>query len=297
MKPKLSVVFVNYNSAGYLKSALESLASVCRDVAVEVIVADNGSRRLDEVKVVCGRFGARLLALGRNLGYGAAANRGARFAQGEYLAVANPDLVFQPGSIPALVRFLDDERTAGVVGPQLRYPDGTFHPSARRFPRLRYVLAGRRSVLRLAWPGYSRGREFLYLGAEQQADPVGVESVVGPFMVFRHRAFDEAGGFDERFFMFAEDIDICRRLGRSWGVFLLPGARVVHAVGGSRRRVRRFTEYHRMRSHRLFLRDNAGAFHRLLLEFLFVAYAGLFFAGSMLGVYEQEHSWTAGSGV
>ena len=295
MKPKLSIVFVNYNSADSLRHALESLSRTQGKVLTEAIVVDNGSRDRSGVVELCRQFGARALTLMHNLGYGAAANRGARLARADYIAVANPDIVFQAGSIPALVRFLDEDPSAGVAGPRLEYPDGTFHPSARRFPRLRYILAGRRSPLLRLWPGYPRAREFLYLGDEDSSAPVRVESIVGTFMVFRRRAFEEIGGFDERFFMYAEDIDICRRLSGNWGVYMLPGASVMHAVGQSRRRSRLRSEYHRLRSHRLFFQDGAGEGRRLLLEALFAAYVALFFACRLVGLHEHEYSWARGS--
>ncbi len=294
MDPKLSVVFVNYNSTDSLVRALASLEHTRGDVRVEVIVVDNGSDDQASLRMACGNAGARLVELGRNLGYGAAANRGARLARARYLAVANPDVEFLPEAVSALVRFLDEYEHAGVVGPRLEYPDGTFHPSARRLPRLRYVLAGRRSLLSRVWPGYPQARKFLYLGAEDTREPVKVEAVVGTFMVFRHQAFDEVGGFDERFFMFAEDVDICRRLGRNWGVYFLPQARVVHAVGASRRRAQRLSEFHRLRSHRLFFIDGAGYGRRILLDLLFVAYTAALFAAQTIGIQEYEHSWRQG---
>lgn len=289
--PRLSIVFVSYNSSAELAKALASLERAEPAVSFETIVVDNGSSDLGHSIEVCRQHGARIVALGRNAGYGAAANRGARQAKGVYLAVANPDLVFRPGVVESLTEFLDRNPAAGLVGPQLVYTDGTFLPSARRFPRLRYVLAGRRSLLVRIFPGFRPAAEFLYQGIERATEPVQVEAVVGTFMVFRRVAFDEVRGFDEDFFLYAEDIDICRRLRSRWKTYVLPYARMTHAVGQTRRRFRAMSEFQRLRSLRRFFRLDSAGPQRGLLDLLFTGYlAGVLFAG-LLGVWEFEYSW------
>ncbi len=295
MAPALTVVFVNYNSTRELAGALASLPEACRGLEFEVVVADNRSGDPEALKQTCRRYGARLMLLPRNLGYGAAANRGFRRAAGRYVAVANPDLVFTPGAVKSLVGFLEEHPEAGVVGPQLLYPDGTPQPSARRFPRLRYVLAGRRSPLLRLFPRYSLSREFLYQDADREELPVPVEAVIGTFMVFRRTALDVVRGFDERFFMFAEDMDICRRLHEGgWQVYLDPRVRIEHYYGGVRRRYRRFSEYQRLKALCQFLCLGRNAVSRTLLAFACACYLVAVEAGLLLGLGEYEHSWYHG---
>jgi len=291
MQPDLSIVFVNYNSTRYLESALESLRRNPPESSVELLVVDNASRDRDELARVCSAAGARLIRLRRNVGYGAAANQGFKQACGRYVAVANTDIEFTAGAVNGIVRFLDDCPDAGVVAPQLLYPDLTLHPTARRFPRLRYALAGRRSLLRRLKPENMATRRFLYGDVGPGSQPVAVESVVGTFCVFRREALEQSAGFDERFFMFAEDVDICRRIGRSWRVFLLPGAKVVHAVGQARRRSPAFSEFHRIRSHRLFVEEGASWPARLLVDLAAAAYLALLLSAGMLGLGEHEYTW------
>ena len=269
-----------------------SLKQTVSGFCYETIVVDNASGDRDVLKPVCKKFNARLVLLPRNIGYGAAANRGFRRAKGEYVAVANPDLLFLPGAVEALVLFLDENPTAGVVGPQLVYPDGTFQPSARRLPKLRYVLAGRRSPLVRLFPGYGLSREFLYADIYKENKPVMVEAIIGAFMVFRRKAFEEVGGFDEQFFMYAEDMDICRRLQRNgWRVYLEPRARVRHYYGAVRKKHQRFSEYQRLRALCMFFSLNRNSMFSAMITFAFAGYLFVLEAGALIGLSEYEYSW------
>ena len=291
-EPRLTIVFVSYNSARDLDRALASLAATTPDLPTRTLVIENGSE-LAAVRATCARFGAGLIAPGRNLGYGPAANRAAVGVLTEYLAIANPDIVFQPETLRQLVEFLDRCPTAGVVAPQLFYPDGRTQPSARRRPGFRYFFAGRRSPL-VRWFGAGRSaRDFQYLGSEHRQEPLAVDAVIGAFMLFRRRAFTAVNGFDPGYFMFMEDVDICLRLAPGWGVYLLPAARLVHAVGSARRRVRAFTEYHRLRSlRRLFRRSHVRALGPVI-DLVFAGGLALFLALGTLGIGEFEYSWKA----
>jgi N-acetylglucosaminyl-diphospho-decaprenol L-rhamnosyltransferase len=292
MPPDLTIVFVNYNSTGHLRHALDSLARAEPGARIERLVVDNHSSDRSDLIDVCRDKRARLLLLSRNVGIGAAANRGFRHARGRLLAVANTDLEFSPGVVRGLVDFMDAEPAAGVAGPQFLYADGRPQPSARRLPRLRYVLAGRRSVFARLLPRAAPRDEFLYRGIDAATKPVPVESVIGAFMVFRRDAFLQAGGFDESYFMYAEDMDICRRVGRAWRVFTLPYLRMVHLVGGARIRYHHTSEFHRVRSHRKFFLSDAGPVARVLLNLLFSFYLAALEGALFCGLGEPEYSWT-----
>ncbi|MBM3331240.1 glycosyltransferase family 2 protein [candidate division WOR-3 bacterium] len=291
MPPDLTVIFISYNSARLLERALSTLRDAEPLLRFEVLVVDNGSLDRERLFLVCRENGARLLALNRNMGIGAAANRGLRYARGRYVAVGNPDLVFTEGAVSALVRFMDMQRDAGVVSPQFVYADGCIQPSARRLPRMRYIFAGRRSPLARISSHLAPSAEFLYSGADMSASPVAVEAVIGAFMVFRREALEQAGAFDERYFMYAEDMDICRRIGRDWRVFLLPTSRIVHLVGQTRRQFVKLSEFHRLRSHRLFFRDGALGLRAIALDVLFSYYLACQQAARLVGVNEFEYSW------
>ena len=259
---------------------------------VEAIVVDNASRDLGELVVVCRRYGARLLRLSRNLGYGTAFNRGYAHARGRYAAVANPDLEFSSPALSGMVKFMDARPEVGAVSPQLYYRDGTPQPSARRFPRLRYVFAGRRSPLTRLFPRYAPARDFQYADAHRSSEPLAVEAVIGTLVIFRREALDAVAGFDEGFFMYAEDLDICRRIRRAgWDVLLLPQFRVTHLYGAVRRQAPEFGDYQRLKALRRFFGLGAGAVARVLLDVAFAAYLAVSEAGWLVGLREFEYSW------
>ncbi|HSP01888.1 MAG TPA: glycosyltransferase family 2 protein [Acidimicrobiales bacterium] len=143
-----------------------------------------------------------------------------------YVAVVNPDCVPDPGAISRLCAFLDDHPRAGIVAPQLRWPDGRRQPTGRSFPTVGATLV-RRTPLRLLFPPFDLQRRHYRLG--DQADPWPADWLLGAFWVVRRRAFDEVGGMDERYPMYVEDIDLCARL-RAAGHerWVLPEAGAVH---------------------------------------------------------------------
>jgi len=294
LPPDLTIVFINYNSTQLLDRALTSLRAAEPCLRLEALVVDNGSRDREELVVVCRRRCARLLLLKRNCGYGAAFNRGYGRAQGRYVAVANPDLVFSASAMTRLTSFLDAHPEVGAVSPQLFYADGTPQPSARRLPRLRYVLAGRRSPLVRLLPGYAPARDFQYADSHLAPAPLEVEAVIGTLVVFRRAALDQVSGFDEDFFMYAEDLDVCRRLRRAgWQVYLHPGVKVEHYYGGVRRRFQRFADYQRLKALMRYFCLEQGGPARLALKLAFAAYLALSQAGWLVGLVEFEYSWQA----
>lgn len=286
----LTIIFVNYNSTDVLNRALATLAQ-CQ-LNKEVVVVDNGSNDRERLVALCKQNHARLVLLKRNRGYGGAANQGFHYARGRYIVVANPDIEFLQMALNLLLSFLHAHPDVGVASPQLLYPDGKHQPSCRRLPKLRYLFAGRRSFLLRLFPGYPLAKEFLYLDAWNKEEPVEVEAVIGTMMVFRREAFEAVKGFDEGYFMFAEDLDICQRLRKKgWRVFLEPRAKVLHHYGSVRRRFRRFTEFQRIKGLHRFFTNNKGKLLMCLLTIGFVGYYFLLEASLLLGLGEFEYSW------
>jgi len=258
----------------------------------EVIIVDNASSDYRCLKELCSNYSCRLVALKKNIGYGGAANRGFNYSCGRYVAIANPDIRFTPRAVSDLVRFMENNTDVGVVSPQLYYPDGTPQPSCRRLPRFRYVFAGRRSPFTRFIPAYNRVKEFLYTDVWRASVPMEVEAVIGAFMLFRRESFIAVGGFDERYFLFAEDMDICRRLNaKGWKVFLEPNIRLLHYYGGVRRRWRRFTEFHRIKGLYRFFSQGRKGLIRYLFLILFAGYLFCIEAAGILGAGEFEYSW------
>ncbi|HEV2427581.1 MAG TPA: glycosyltransferase family 2 protein [Acidimicrobiales bacterium] len=223
---RVAAVVVDYHAGEALGACVDSL----RENGVsEVVVVENGATGTAQA-ALAGR-GARLVEPGVNLGYGRGANRGAAEAPpSRYLLISNPDLVVHPGAVAALCGHLDDHPDVGVAGPRIERPDGSTYPSHRVFPNV--WLAGAHALLGSWWPG--NPATVAYRSARPDG---GVDWVSGAFMLFRREAFDAVGGFDERYFMFAEEMAICWALGRAgWRVAAVEGAVVTHVEGLSRER-------------------------------------------------------------
>jgi N-acetylglucosaminyl-diphospho-decaprenol L-rhamnosyltransferase len=184
---------------------------------------------------------------GRNLGYGAAVNRGAAATRAPLLLVCNPDLEVPPEAVGALVAALDADPRRALVGPLIRTPEGDRYPSARRFPSM--VDAAGHALLGLFAPDNRFTRAYQRSELDDAAVEVrAADWVSGACFLVRRDAFEAVGGFDESYFMYAEDVDLCWRLGRAgWSVAYAPTAEVTHLQGRStdRHPYRMILEHHR----------------------------------------------------
>ena len=233
---RVAAVVVDYDSGPVLAACVTSL--VAQSVA-QVVVVDNGAPTavLTEQSApgVAPARQVRVVRTGANLGYGAGANRGVAAAPGaDVVLVMNPDVELHPGAVDALVRAIDADPAVAVVGPRVLEADGSRYPSARRFPSpgdaLAHALVGR------VWPDnrFSRRYRMADLGTDRA---VAVDWVSGACFAVRRRAWEELGGFDEAYFMYAEDMDLCWRARQAgWDVVYDPSATVTHLQGVSTRR-------------------------------------------------------------
>ncbi len=225
----VACVVVDYHAGDALAACIDSLhANGARDiVVVENGEVDSSAPALDGRDVV-------LVEPRRNLGYGRGVNRGAAATgPARYLLVSNPDVVLHEGAVAAMLSYLDAHDDVAVVGPQILRPDGTVYPSQRVFPNI--WLAGAHALLAPLWPDNPVTR--IYRSPRSDGT---VDWVSGACFLVRRDVFEEIGGFDERYFMFAEDMALCwqvRALG--YGVASTPEAVVTHVEGLSRQRASR----------------------------------------------------------
>jgi N-acetylglucosaminyl-diphospho-decaprenol L-rhamnosyltransferase len=237
-------VVVNYESGSALARCVRCLVD---DGVAEVVVVDNGSTDGSLGEVRDSSPEAAVLVPGANLGYGAAANRGVAATSAPFVLIANSDLEVGSGAVAALHRWLSDNPRCALVGPLIRDATGERYPSARRFPSL--LDAAGHALLGLFRPDnrFTRAYQQSHLGTPGRG-PETVDWVSGACFMVRRSAFEELGGFDESYFMYAEDVDLCWRLGRAgWHVDYLPTAEVTHAQGVStgRHPYRMVVEHHR----------------------------------------------------
>lgn len=235
--PELSIVIVTYRCRGLLGECLQSLAVQRDQVAMEVIVIDNASG--DETLAAAAAHPWVIAeALTENLGFGRANNRGFDRALGRAVLALNPDTVVPPGALRACLDELWSHTDVGVLTPRLVDREGRLDRRCKRgfptpwssfcyFTGLDRHLRGPRST------NYTAG----WLPEDRAGD---VESVTGAFMLMRADALAEVGGFDEQFFMYAEDLDLCLRfIEHGWRVRYWPGVDVLHVGAGSNQNGRR----------------------------------------------------------
>ncbi len=177
------------------------------------------------------------LVLSYDAGFAVASNRGMALGRGRYILVLNPDTVVVGDAVRTLVEFADSHPDAGVIAPQLRYPDGRPQRTARAFPTAAAGIFGRRSLLTRWFPSNRWSRKFLLESERLPHDhrPFQVDWVSGAAMLVPRCVLDQVGGFDEAFFLFWEDADWCHRIKNAGlAVWCVPTATVIHAEGGTR---------------------------------------------------------------
>ena len=221
----LRVVVVTYSPGNSLPAFLSSLEAAT-DRPYEVVLADNGST--DGAPQAAVGPGVRLLPTGGNVGYGRAANLGASGFHGEWLVVANPDVTWAPGSLDALIDAGLRWPHAGCLGPGILTPAGQLFPSARAFPSL--GRGAGHAVFGWIWPSNPWTRAYR---AESGVPVEGTAGwLSGSCMLLRREAFEAVAGFDPSYFMYCEDMDLCRRLWEaSWSSVYVPSAVITHQGG------------------------------------------------------------------
>jgi len=262
----LSIIIVTWNSRSLLDACLRSVVSrqssvVSRQSSVggetdrdaptaatdqnstlntqhstlntEVIVVDNASPDGTAAWLRTAWPQVRLIASATNLGFGRANNRGMTIARGAWVLLLNPDTVVQPGALAQLLAFGADHPAAGLIAPRLRYGDGSLQRNAFRFP-------GPVQVALDLFPLHARLRESplngRYPAEHRGAAPFAIDHPLGAAMLVRRAVLDQVGGFDESFFMYAEEVDWCHRIGAAgWEIWQVPAAEIVHLAGQSTR--------------------------------------------------------------
>jgi len=253
-------VVVNHNARQYLLSCVGSLYEAG---VSQVVVADNASSDGSELALLQSWPAAKWVPTGGNLGYGRGANVGAAVAEGKYLFVCNADVAVSARAVAVLEAVLEGRPEVAMVGPRIVDVNGALYPSARRFPDL--LEAFGHGFVGQFWAGNPFSRRYR-MTEWDHAGPRDVDWVSGSCFLARREAWDAVGGFDRRYFMYMEDVDLCWRLGRAgWSVAYEPAAQVVHVQGVSAdRHPYRMLLAHHVSMWRFALRTTTGA-HRWVL--------------------------------
>lgn len=268
----LTIVVINYNARDFLKHCLDSLFKNGPSGDLKVIVVDNnssdGSRQLVKEKFPQ----AELSDNEQNLGYAGAANYALRQIYTKYVLLLNSDTEIFPGSIERLLDFAETKPKAAVIGPMLVNADGTLQYSCRQFPS--FLVGTMHALLSPIFPSnpFTRSYQLETWGHKEERE---VDWVSGAALLLRTEAAREVSLFDEDYFMYVEDMDLCWRLKQAnWKIYYLPRAKILHHIGQSSR-----LESSRMvvEHHKSIYRFNSKiyqGFPRIILRYIIAA--GLF---------------------
>jgi N-acetylglucosaminyl-diphospho-decaprenol L-rhamnosyltransferase len=279
----LSAIVVSWNVCDLLRRCLHSVLEVGGwrleigtsnlqppTSNLQIIVIDNASTDGSQEMVRAEFPQVRLVANDENRGFTAANNQGLTLAQGRYLLLLNPDTEVVGDALAAMVGYMDDHPAVGVLGPQLRYPDGSLQSSRRRFPTFATALV--ESTVVQEWWHDNRILRHYYL-ADTPADAVqAVDWLVGACLLVRREAYEQVGGLDEGFFMYSEELDWCKRIkDAGWQVIYLPTATVIHHEGKSSEQVVPARHIHFQSSKVRYFRKHHGPFQAEVLRWFLLA--------------------------
>jgi GT2 family glycosyltransferase len=273
---ELSVILVNHNGKADLKACLHSLEKNAPNTGHEIIVVDNDSSDGSQEMVRSSFPGVKLITCQDNLGFSRANNLGNEKSRGEYLLFLNPDTLIYPEALEVLLRELQSDPQAGGVGPALLQDENRYQVS---FGQKRDFFS--EFVQKFILNPYFRSS----LRSNQKKRKAGW--LGGACLLLRKKAFLDVQGFDEDFFLFFEDIDLCFRLRKKgWKLFFVPEARIFHQGGGSTRALKLGSRFHYRRSQLNFYRKHNSRLSQLLLR----SYLGINFFFLVLWGYLKKSS-------
>ncbi len=205
----VSILIVHTYEKRLLRQTLKGIYRAAPQLRFEILVIDNNpAEGFGDILSV--EFPeVRHIPLERNVGFGAAMNRGIEASSGRYVLIFNPDIVVQPGSLETLMGFMDAHPDVGICGPRLHNPDGSLQHSCYRFPQV-MTPAYRRTFLGKTPQGKRALSHYLMLDDDHD-QTMDVDSLIGAALFTRRKMLEETGLFDEQFFMYYEDNDLCRR--------------------------------------------------------------------------------------
>lgn len=223
----LSIIIVNYRSKGLVKTCLKGIYQAHIQRSFEIIVVDNASH--DGCVEMVHEFypGVKTIAAKENLGLAFGNNLGIRASRGAYLLIINPDIAVFEGMVEKMIEYLEKNSHVALLGPKLINPDQTVQSSIYRFPTPVVPLYRRTPLGRLPWAKTILS-EYVLAGRDRNV-PRPVDWVLGACMLIQRQAYEVIGDMDERFFLYFEDVDWCRRFwSAGYEVHYFPGASLVH---------------------------------------------------------------------
>ena len=231
-EPNISVIIVSWNTRELLLQCLRTIEKAASDIELEITVVDNGSSD-GSAELVQTQFPMVLLIQNNgNVGFAAANNQAIRQSRSTYICLVNSDVEVFPNTFLSLLHYLQKNPRVGMVGPRILNPDGSLQASCRKYPNIWNTLCSSFALHALFPQSSFFSGGFMDFWNHDEVRSVDVLS--GCFWMVRKQAIEDVGLLDEGFFMYAEDIDWCKRFhDAGWDVVLYPGAEAIHYGGAS----------------------------------------------------------------
>lgn len=290
----IDIVIVNWNAGIQLKECIDSILTYRKDNVSKIIVVDNGSID-DSINTIEGISEVRIIRTGKNLGFGAACNIGAEVGNAPYILFLNPDTRIEANSLSIPLKFMEKEENSdvGVCGIQLIDEEGNVSLSCAYFPTLiRFVS----SVFGIDKIPLFEGSG-IHMNDWDHKDSRQVDHVMGAFYLIRRHLFADLGGFDSRYFVYFEDLDLSRAVAfKTFDSCYLTEAKAFHAGGGTSHQVKTHRLFYTLRSRLLYAFKHFSRSQALLLFILvfliepFTRSAWCLMRGDIVGI---KHTWSA----
>lgn len=254
----LSVAIVSWNVKGLLNKCLESVFKAAKELQTEVIVVDNASSDAS-TEMVKNRFPQAILIENKqNIGFGAANNQAIKRSRGKYVLILNPDTEILGGSLNMMATFLNENPKVGAVGPKILNPDNSIQLTcARNYPTLTTEFFWLTTLVR-RFPKNRVIGHYL-MSYWDHNDRRQIDCLSGACMMVRRDVLEKSGLFDEGYFMYGEDVDLCYRIKKAgWQIWYLPQAQIIHYGGASSKAISEGASVYDRRAIQLFFRKHYG---------------------------------------
>ncbi|WP_353931816.1 glycosyltransferase family 2 protein [Okeanomitos corallinicola TIOX110] len=259
----ISVILVNYNGADILTDCINSLEKFTSNDNLEIIIVDNNSQDNSIDNLENKYADIKLMKLMKNVGFGAGNNAGAKIATGEFLCFLNTDTILIENTPQILLNYLQQYQDVAVVSPRIIFKDGSYQLSSGKLPsliveffdKIKYGLDSKfHSIL-------SRFYD------KQNSLTKEVGWVTGACLMIRRDVFDKLGGFDETFFMYFEDKDLCKRVNdAAFKVVYYPQTSLIHLLGGSSRNAKKSVNHYYRNSQIYYYQKHLGTIQTAILK-------------------------------
>ena len=232
----LSIILVNYHHGHMLDNCLESVYRTIEKIQFEVILVDNSSKD-DGLESILKRYTKiQLINNSKNVGFARANNQGAKIASGDFLLFMNPDTTMIEDAVESMLDYIRSDSSIGILSPKVLNPDQTTQFSCRKFPTVWSGLFNRYSLMTRLFPNNRYSRDYLMLDYDHNSIR-SVDWVSGCCMMLSELTLKKANGFDENYFLFIEDVDLCQVIKKQGlRVVYFPNAKVFHKISSSNAR-------------------------------------------------------------